>query len=163
MYAVARGREEGAFAVGTEGLGAGVGIAGGTRRGEMGEDGVVELRGLAGNGREVGRDPSLDEFLVEVTKVGVVLGHVGEHGGKVEAEGAVELAVDETRREDTSAEVYGPVGESESIVEGGLASEDLASVGTDPEIIKDQVVAAEEPAVGKFCDAIPKLIGWPHV
>jgi hypothetical protein len=163
VYAVAGEGEEGAFAVGTEGLGAGAGITGGTRRGEMGEDGVVELRGLAGYGREIGRDPGLSELLVEVAKVGVVLGHVGEHGGKIKTKGAVELAVDETRREDTPAEVYSPVGEGESVVEGGLAAEDLASMGTDPEVVEDQVIAARESAVGKFCDTIPKLIGWSHV
>jgi hypothetical protein len=105
----------------------------------------------------------LDEFSVEVSQLGVVLRHVFEHGGEVEAECSVQLAVDETGRNDAAAEVDGPVRQDESIVKGRLAAEDLAGAGTDPKIVKHEVVAAEQAAVGQLGDAIPRLAGRLHV
>lgn len=112
---VLEGREEGAFDVGTEGFGAILGVAvvvvvyvaGGGDTGERTEvwkRGVVQLGLLGGQSGEIGSDAGADEFLVERVDIFEVFGGGGE-GGKVEAEGAVELAVDEAGRHDAVLEI----------------------------------------------------------
>lgn len=113
------GREEGAFDVCAEGFGAILGVADavagavdffvccsgrgggggigrgrdGTERTEVWKRGVVQLRRLGGQSGEIGSDAGADEFGVEGVDVFDVFRGGGERR-KVEAEGAVELAVD---------------------------------------------------------------------
>ena len=83
-----------------------------------------------------------------------VPGHVGQEGGEVEAKGAVQLALDEARGDDAAAEVDGAVWEGELVVEGGLAAQDGARGGADPDIVPHERVATQDAAVGQLGDAI---------
>lgn len=118
---------------------------------------LVELRPLAGDGGDVGCDAGLDQQLVDLLELLAVLRHVVEQCGKVEAKGAVELALNHAGRHDAAAEVDGLVGEHQVVKEAGLAVDNLARLGADPEVAGDELVAAQQAAVCKLGQAIFRL------
>lgn len=61
----------------------------------MGEDFGVEGGGLGGEGWEVGCYACFDEVLVDYANAFSIVGDGGRLDGEVEAEGAIELDVDE--------------------------------------------------------------------
>ncbi len=98
--------------------------------------------------------PVSASFLLRSRSRFAVQGHVGGHGGEVEAVGTVELALDEAGRNDAAAEIDDLVGHDEFIVKGRLAADDLARGRADPDAIPHEGITAEEAAVGELGDAV---------
>lgn len=118
---------------------------------------LVELRPLAGDGGDVGCDAGLNQELLAFLDLFAVLRHVVEQGGKVEAKGAVELALNHAGRHNAAAEVDRLVGEHQVVKEDGLAIDNLARLGADPEVGGDELVTAQQAAVGELCQSIFRL------
>jgi len=114
---------------------------------------VVDFCCLAGEGGEVGGDAGADKLLVEGLEAFLIDGYIFRDSGEVEAEGAVELDVDEARGEDLAFEVDDFVRHDVVVVEDALAVQDLAGGGADPEVFFDELVVFDEVASGESSDS----------
>lgn len=120
---------------------------------------LIQLGPLAGDCGDIRGDTGLDKQLVDFLELLAVLRHVVEQRGKVEAKGAIELALNHARRHNAPAQVHRLIGQDQLIEKGRLAVDNLASLGAHPEVAINELVAAKQPAVGKLCEAVPRLIG----
>ena len=114
---------------------------------------MVDFCCLAGEGGKVGGDAGADELFVEGLEALLINGYIFRDGGEVEAEGAVELDVDEARGEDLAFEVDDFVGHDVVVVEDFLFAEDLAGDRADPEVFFDELVIFDEIASGEPRDS----------
>jgi hypothetical protein len=77
---------------------------------------------------------------------------------EVESLSAVELDLDESRRQDASTEIDDVVRADLVFVKGLLALEDLAGGRVDPDVVLDELAAARDAAVGELDHARKR--GW---
>lgn len=82
-------------------------VSDGFNRGDLHIHLLVQLWSLAGNGREVRCNACLYKQPVDLVDLFAISGHVVEEGGKIEAERSVELALNHSWRDDSSAKVDG--------------------------------------------------------
>ena len=115
---------------------------------------MVDFCFLGRESGQVGSDAGADELFVEGLEAFLVEGYVvlGD-GGEVEAEGTVELHVDEARGEDLAFEIDDFVGHDVVVIEDFLAVQDLAGGGADPEVFFDELVVFDEVASGESRDS----------